>query len=537
MGGNASTSTVGGGNATGTANNYNDFLNSLLGGGGPESTPEYKNFVAGLGQSGFPPNVQQQMISQFKQQWSAKNPTSGSGAPNPFGDAVKGALGGNVPDPTGVTDYIKKLMGQPSSFGNVDPTYKAPTFENAPVTKGQVGDWSGNGMVNMSQFNPVAGANFDTSKGMGGVASSGLDPKMLEVIKQMQGMSQNSGGGGVGALPGVSLDPAKAIDENNPVIAARRALIQKQNTNDVAELRARFGPVGVPSLGTGAQFAESNLRATAQPTEALAIQDIIDRMTGQDLAERSAKANVALGSRGQDVSMAGVNAQAAGQSAANSSSTLASALQAIMQGRGQDINAQTTSRGQDIDQLGLGLQQALANLNSSTTQRQQDISGALTNQGQGNSFEVAKRGQDNAATSDFNQILSQIFGSKNQFNLNNAGASSDDAFRTNQLNSNNFNQGIQNQLGIAGAGQNNQNTAQNSVMSILQMIFGGFNGANQLGTPQAQTVQNPSGLGQIAGLAGSLMPLLKLFGGGNNSNVIPNRTGGGYIGNNGSGVI
>ncbi len=41
--------------------------------------------------------------------------------------------------------------------------------------------------------------------------------------------------------------------------------------------------------------------------------------------------------------------------------------------------------------------------------------------------------------------------------------------------------------------------ANNNQMNALQMLMGGYQQSNQLGTPQAQTIQQPSPFGQLAG--------------------------------------
>lgn len=87
------------------------------------------------------------------------------------------------------------------------------------------------------------------------------------------------------------------------------------------------------------------------------------------------------------------------------------------------------------------------------------------------------------------------------------------------------NQNAQNQfaLGKAGVGLQAQGQAANIQSDILSKLFGAFGQSNQLGTPQAQTVQTPSTLGQIAGFVGnglgsvaSIANAANPFGGGTN---------------------
>lgn len=129
-----------------------------------------------------------------------------------------------------------------------------------------------------------------------------------------------------------------------------------------------------------------------------------------------------------------------------------------------------------------------------------------------------------------NQLLSGLQGVTQQDITNN--------LQYGQLNSQNAlqAQGMQGQDTLSRLGLQNSNNLgtaqlqQGGMLGILQQLFGGLNGSNQLGTAQAQTVQTPSSLSQIlsgvsglsgllTGMGGSsgLMSLLGLGGGGGGS--------------------
>lgn len=133
--------------------------------------------------------------------------------------------------------------------------------------------------------------------------------------------------------------------------------------------------------------------------------------------------------------------------------------------------AEAQTRGNNQDRLLAGLQGVT----------QQDIENAL-NIGNFN----------NTATQQNNQ---------NQFNEHNALNTFMSSLFGQQSGNALQNQYLGNNFGLGAAGQQSSN-----IMNVLNQIFGGLNGANQLGTPQAQTVRTPSIFSQVAGGLGAIAP-------------------------------
>ncbi len=504
-------STIGGGSATGTANNWNQFLGQQLG-QTPQSqqgTQELQALQSMMSLPGANKAAIQNRINQISQSNQASNAAAG---PSAFQNLFNNAASGTVNDQSGSYGALQGMIqggpGQMTAQPYQNP-YTSQQFQGADLTKLPTDLFAGqNGMANLGQVGQVGPTNFDVMKGYGGQqATSQYDGGLAQILSQL-GMG---GSGQVGSAQ-TSLDPARQIDTNDPYVAAQQQGLQRQKEIDAANLRARFGAQGAGALGTGAQFAEGNLRAAYAPQEASILQDAIRFGTQQDLAERQAKAGVGLQSNAQAL-------QAAMASASNGLHGQNMALSGLLQGRGQDLNQLLANRGMDINQLGLGLNQAQGNQQAGIQQRGQDLSSLLQNQQQGNQFgfNAAAQNSQNQQNNNLNGLnLSQLM---NNFNLNNAGQQAQYGQATNALNSNNFNQGQNNWLQALGLG-NQQNALGNAnQQGLLQQLFGAFGQANGLGTPQAQTSVQPSAGSQWAqgllGLGGAALggPLGGMIGG------------------------
>jgi hypothetical protein len=177
----------------------------------------------------------------------------------------------------------------------------------------------------------------------------------------------------------------------------------------------------------------------------------------------------------------------------------------------------------DLGQQGINNQQRLGLLGTQTqgevgmagvgAQREGNMMSALGNiYGQNLNYNM-NRGNSliNAGQMD-NQNMAQAFG----INSANQQTNNQNAFNNsqaqNQFNQNAFGQMSQNQMGMAGIGAQLQGLAQQGQLGAMGNIFGALGQSNQLGTPQAQTVMQPSAFSQglgaltgIAGIAGGLM--------------------------------
>jgi hypothetical protein len=279
-------------------------------------------------------------------------------------------------------------------------------------------------------------------------------------------------------------------------------------------------------LGTGAQFAESNLNAAFNAQDASNRRNQAMQLMGQDLNNRQAMAGVGLQNRGQNVQTAIANMQGGLQDAQNQiggfnaqNNALAQMLGAAGQARGQDFQNQSVNRGFDVNQLGLGAQQSMFNAGQANDVMAQMLQGTLQNQGLGNNFGLGAAGLNNAAmqNNNANNINTSQF--QNQFNQNNSQFGAQFGQANNALNSQNMtsqaqinNQMLQNMI---GQGLNLNQLGNANTMQMLAQLFGGFGQSNQLGTAQRQNVVTPSAWGQAANMLTQLGGNWLQSGGGN----------------------
>lgn len=285
--------------------------------------------------------------------------------------------------------------------------------------------------------------------------------------------------------------------------------MQRQAALARADQRARFGAEGAGALGTGAQFAESNLNAELAARDASMRRQQSMQLMGQDLSGQQALANVGLQNRGQDVQTAIANMQGGLQGAQNMNqfnlANQSNMLGAMGQARGQDLNTA-------LQQLGLGAQQGQFNAGQQNAMQQAMMNAQLQNQQMGNQQGQFNTGQQNQMQQAMlnAQLQNQQMG--NQFGQFNVG-------QTNQMNQFNAGQGnamqqamlqaqLQNQqmgnqfgLGMLGQGMNMNQLAAQQQQNALNQMFGAFGQTNQLGTPQAQMIQQPSMWGQLGNAA------------------------------------
>lgn len=594
----AKTKQVGGGAATPVANNWNQFLNSqLMGGqqpqqGGGINPYDWNRMTTGsvTGASGAPGspltpfmNIAQSNAQQpFQQQQS-------------FQGALQGALGGNVRDISGAGGAIQNFFqNQPTPTQFTNPYTAAAT--NLPQFQ-QMGTQFGRGetgMANLSQFGNAAQSNinlqaptpmraatsgvdlnrgfgtqaerinaaqsnFDSMQGFGQLApdvqasrsvfdtqrSLGADPSggafdamLMDLIARGGAQEGQSGFTAAQVQPEVQLGQAAQVDLNNPLVAAQLEGVRRAQNLAAADLRARFGAEGAGALGTGAQFAEAQLRSEFAPREAAILQQSIQQQQQQDLAERQAAAQVALGGRGMDVQTAIANMQGGLSGAQNlnqfNTANLGNLLQAATTGRGQNLQTGLGVRGQNLEQLNIGAQQAALNaqlaqqaslanaqnflqargldINQLSLGQQQSLANAqmqqqaamqnAANQLQARGLDInqlglqAQQGQFNAGQQ--NQIAAQnaqnalqAMGLQSQQGMFNAGQAN--ALQQAMLNAQLQNQQLGNQFGLGAQGLNLQAAQQNNAN-----LLANANIANQMNLANAQnTAQFGLGTNQL----------------------------------------
>ncbi len=82
------------------------------------------------------------------------------------------------------------------------------------------------------------------------------------------------------------VSPMPAVDMNDPQFAAAGQLFDRQQAQNINDLRSRFGASGGAPRGSAAQFAESQYRAQSDPTRVMAMNDISNSIREQNRADR-----------------------------------------------------------------------------------------------------------------------------------------------------------------------------------------------------------------------------------------------------------
>lgn len=380
-------------------------------------------------------------------------------------------FGGTQTGPNGAAVGLDQATGQTNSFGNAINSMLGGTVGN-PSTYSQFFDQMKNqgdggytfgagqpgynttnfGQVNgTNSFNQLFGAN-----GQGGMFGAG-HPAMAGGANA--GVNLNAFGKPADAFGAEGTGGLLNYDVNSPEFQALKHMQDRQTSLDTANVRARFGAGGGSSLSSGASLAESQYLAEANPRNILNLQQMGQNMQQLDMSNRGLNAQTLLSQRGQNVDL-----------------------------RGQDVNSATAT--------------SIASANNATQ-------ASIANAGNSNQFNLARMtaalqsmGMD--ADSAYRAAMAN---NNNMFGENQARNAYDQSGYQFGVNTGMANQGMKNQfaLGQAGIGTQMAGLSQQGISSILQQLFGSYNQANQIGTPQAQTVQNPSMFGQIMSGVGGLV--------------------------------
>lgn len=400
-----------------------------------------------------------------------------------------GAFGGQT-GPNGATTGVAQAQGQTNGFGGAinnmlsgrpgDPTQYSQYFDL--MKNGGNGGFGGIGNApgfQSTEFGVHSASpnNYNAAFGEGGfgnqrlgvgAAGSAVDFNAANFARPGDVFGAN----GVGGL----MQP----NMNDPQFAALAQMQNQRTQLDAANLRARYTAGGGSSLGTGASMAESQYLAQANPANTMGMYQIGQQMQNMDMQNRGLNAQTMLGQRGQNIDMRNQDMNsmlsAATSTAGNQTNANIASAQNMTQGNIAGMNARLQAMGMDSDSAFRAMQQNNAN----------------------------QFGQNQAANQ-FNQ-------GNYQFGVN-AGLQ---------------NQGMQNQyaLGQAGIGAQMAGLSSQAQQAAMQQLFGSYNNAQQIGTPQAQTVQTPSMFGQIMSGLGQVV--------GMGSNIYGAMNGGGF-GNNGGG--
>lgn len=279
---------------------------------------------------------------------------------------------------------------------------------------------------------------------------------------------------------------APTADFNNPMVQALSQYANQNLNDNVNAIRERFTSGGGTGMGTPAAFAEALTRSRGTTDLTNALAQFAQNQQGIQLQNNALNSQNALTARGQDLQ------NYLGQQGIN-----LSALQSL-QGN------QLAQRGQD-----LSAQLQAAGIDASTAQA---LASGLLQQGSQQLQGQQLQGQQS-------QALAQLLGQQGQFNAsanNNAQQLNQNAnLVAQQSNQNAGLQGQTNQLNLAQLFGQSAGMTQQGQLNALQQLFNSFNQANALGTPQAQTVQKPSGfqnfVSGVSGITGAIAPIAGLF--------------------------
>lgn len=402
-----------------------------------------------------------------------------------FSDAMSSMLNPDVASMIQNNPFLSGLM-------NYDPTVQLP---NAPT-------WSGTDFSNPNQITPgnvgynnAAAGTTDINSFM---SQFGGDPSKL-----LQSVGINPGGMNPSFnVPGLN-GPSGNFDYSagtlkdftkDPSFMAISQMVDRDLMKKTANLRERFS-LGGNTNSSGASLAEAQLAAEATPQKIAALQGLGREIQGLDLQQQGVNNNLRtslLGSQVQDaLGRYGISAdlqKAAGQIGSANQGNL---LNFLTSTQGQNIGAATSLANNNAGNI--------TNVNVANSQGGLDASKANA----GNSLQAQIANANNVL--DMNRIRSGETNARNTFNQNNYSIGS-----SNLLN----NKNMQNQFAqfLGSQGINLQQLAQTGQMGIISQLFNSFQQAAGIGTPQAQTVQQPSALSQAlnfglgaAGTIGGIM--------------------------------
>lgn len=314
---------VGGGGATQTADQYSSFLGNALnqtGGmkdalssmmqgrvGDPSSLKGY--FDAGMGgnggaqfgqsDAGFNPN---QINNSFTPEHASSNFQGGQYGGGYYPSQVQGSYNGQDAQFSNVGSAFNP---QDIQAGQIQSSFASPAFQMAQLQ----------GMQTGNPTSSISAAPVNTNFNFGGVGVNYNPSTLSSNYNPQQIQTQYNAPQFQSHLDSI-INPQANRD-------AMSALMDRQQNLDVANLRARFGN---QAMGTSAQYGESQYLAEALPRKALALDEITRQNQAQQLTQRSQDLQQQLAGNqfnqgnaqfGADYALRGELANASNQQAAN----------------------------------------------------------------------------------------------------------------------------------------------------------------------------------------------------------------------------
>lgn len=497
--------------ATSTANDFQGWLQSMLNGSGSSTTGSISNLVL------------DPVTGRYVQRPGTSGSSADAGSNTSFQQAFQNMLNGQVNDQSGANQAIQNSIGSgPQTFGqNGTNQYNNQTFSGANLSQLPTNLLQGSGQADLSGYGNIPQSNVNTGYGMDSLATSSYGNVLNQLLGQGSMMANQTGPQASASQadigPGIALKDATQFDMNDPYFKALKDQQDRRLQNAMADNNERFSANGAGAVGTGAQISNASLQSQSSANDVVALQQALQGLQQQDLAERGTAANVGLSSRGQDaqVGIANMNAalqaslgnQNAGiQSQGNNNQLLAAMLGATNQARGQDFQNQQTTNAQNIDRTGMSLQQSLGNQGAALTNQNQMLQALLQNQQQGNQYGIAgaNLNSQNQQLNNSNQV--DLASMLNSFNLTNAGNNANFGQQAINQNNQSYQGNQQNWLNTLGLGQNLNNTSNQNTQNALQQLMASLQQSSQLGMPQAQVNQSTpwwqSAIGAVLPIAG-----------------------------------
>lgn len=324
--------------------------------------------------------------------------------------------------------------------------------------------------------------------------------------------------------------------------AAMQAIMQDQQSMDVANLRERFGN---QAMSTGAMDAEARYRAQAAPQMALALDEITRQNNAQALTQRgqnmdftNAFNQLGVTQRGQDIQQnqggAGLSLEA---QKANQQSAIAQ-MNANLQAMGMSNEAILALNQQMLGQAGqnnqFNQQNAMNQMNAAgmnndallAFNQQMQQGGNAFNQFQQNNAQFGAQMGQNAQQQSIQNALQQMglnmqnnqFGANfqqnaqqlnNQFGLDQAKLNQANQFQN--IEAALQNQGLMNQfaLGMQGIGAQREGNQQQAMIAALAQMMQNLRQTQALGTPQAENIVKGGWLKDVGGIfqgVGDMIP-------------------------------